>query len=143
MRPGNQQINSPSHGLEVESARSRLPAPARRELSQQEKRNAIMRVAALQEAEQYLGDVCATWYLLSLDDCAIAIKHALGWLTVIALASPTRAAIWYRELALAAGISKTDLRREIENRADFWRNFNDFANKRRDETVGALCEILF
>ena len=108
-----------------------------------EPRDSIMRVAALQEAETYLGDVCATWYLLSLDDCAIAIKHALGWLTVIALASPTRAAIWYRELALAAGVSKTELRREIENRADFWRNFNDFANKRRDETEGALCTLLF
>ncbi len=31
MRPGTTQINSPSHGLAVVSARSRLPAPARRE----------------------------------------------------------------------------------------------------------------
>jgi hypothetical protein len=106
-------------------------------------RDGIEQAKALREAEEYLALVAGSWYALDYDDRAVAVKHALGWLTVLALGSPTRAAIWYDELAAAARVSKADLKREVENRADFWRNFNTFAATRREETLGALCQILY
>lgn len=46
MRPGTAQINSPSHGLAVVSARSRLPAPARRESFQSRYRDELRTMPA-------------------------------------------------------------------------------------------------
>jgi hypothetical protein len=106
-------------------------------------RDGIEQANALREAEEYLTLVCGSWMLLDYPDRAIAVRHAIGSLTVLWLGSPTRASVWLDELSLAAGVRKADLRQECENRADFWRNFNTFAATRREETLGALCQICF
>lgn len=106
-------------------------------------RDGIEQANAMREAEDYLSLVCGSWWVLSLEDRGLAVKHAIGWLTVLHLGSPVRASVWLDELSLAAGVRKSDLRHEVENRADFWRSFNDFAKHRRQETEGALCSLLF
>lgn len=106
-------------------------------------RDGIENANALREAEEYLTLVAGSWYALDYPDRGVAIKHALGWLAVLWLGSPVRASVWLEELSVAAGIRESDLRQEIENRADFWRNFNTFAANRRNETVGAICQLLY
>jgi hypothetical protein len=142
---GQDTLSPHPHGPAACSARSGLPAPAGGAISltNSAKRDGIATAAALHEAEDYLGLVAGSWWALALEDRAVAVRHAIGWLTVLHLGSPARAAVWLDELALAAVIRKSDLRHEVENRAAFWRSFNDFAKHRREETVGALCQMLY
>ena len=118
------QINlSPSHGLAVGSARSRLPAPARRELPKcvplpgEE-------VAAVRHAESFLIDFCGAefeavpWALRPA-----AVKYAIGHLVTVALHNESVAELFLEPIAAAAGVTKTGLRKQVEDRCWFYSNF--------------------
>ncbi len=123
MRPGTTQINSTSHGLAVVSARSRLPAPARRELSQYVSLPGE-EAAAVRAAESFLIDFCAVGIeSLPWELRPAAIKYAIGHLVTLALSNEAVADIFLESIADAAGVTKTALRKQVEDRCWFYRNW--------------------
>ena len=138
MRPGTTQIISASHGLAVAAARSRLPAPARREpplyvaLPGEETR-------AIRAAESFLIDFCgADFSSMPFELRPAAVRAAQGHLLVVYLGNPNVADIFLDHVATAAGLTKSELRQRIRDRADFANHSLAILEANR---AGALQEI--
>jgi len=144
MRPGTTQINSPSHGLAVVSARSRPPAPARRELPQYIPLPGE-EIAAVRHAETYLVEFCAAGIAaLPWELRPAATKCAVNYLVVMAMADEVRAELFLEPIAAAAGVTKTALRKQVADRCWYFRNFHRlYANRdTRQQVVDELLRML-
>jgi hypothetical protein len=134
MRPGTTQINSPSHGLAVVSARSRLPAPAGRDSFNANPLVIAEAAGAVRDAEQLTAEIVACWPTMIPQLRPAALRQLVMALVTLFLAEPVRAEIFLRDAARAAGVPVTELRRAVQRRADIINHLPTLLERRRAET---------
>lgn len=102
------------------------------------------RFRAVADAESYLVDFVPTFAALPWPMKPAAVKYAVNYLTVLALADAVRAEVFLRAVAKAADVSKTVLQKQVADRCWFFRNLNRLIEdwKTRDETKTELVRII-
>ena len=73
-----------------------------------------------------------------------AVKYAIGHLVILALSNETAAEIFLAPIANAASVTKTALRKQVEDRRWYFRNFHRlYANRdTRQQVVDELVRML-
>lgn len=104
----------------------------------------VEEIRAVADAESYLVDFVPVFAVLPWPLRPAAVKYAVNHLTVLALADEVRAEIFLRDVAVAADVSKTVLRKQVEDRCWLFRNLNKLVADRKtcDEAKAELVRIL-
>jgi hypothetical protein len=93
-------------------------------------------------AEQYLADFSDVWTLLPPDLQSSALRRALWSLTIVWLSNPLHAEIRLSAVARAASLPKSELRRQIKERAEFCTRFRELYQDHPQETIEVLCRAI-
>jgi hypothetical protein len=99
-------------------------------------------VASVRASENYLSDFCEMWALLSPEAQPPALRRAKEALVIAALNDPLQSEIRFNEVAAAAGISKSELRRQIQQRARFYFEFHQLCKQHPEESKDTLCKLI-
>lgn len=98
--------------------------------------------ASVHEAEQYLADFSDVWTLLPSELQPAALRDAIWNLTIAWLSNPLQAEIRLQAVAQAASLPKSELRRQIKERAEFCRRYPDLYRLDPKATTEALCRMI-
>lgn len=90
--------------------------------------------AAVRNAEERLADTFCAWPTLSHHERPIALRYAIMDLVTLYLSEPVRAEIWFDGLAKMLDISKADLQRLVERRADIINNIKELWKRQQAVT---------
>lgn len=95
--------------------------------------------AAIRNAESFLIDFCgANFSAMPFELRPAAVRAAQGYLLVVYLGNPNIADVFLEHVADAAGLTKSELRRQIRDRAEFANHSLAILETNR---AGALTEI--
>ncbi len=103
------------------------------------------KIKVVADAKSYLVDFVQTFALMPFELRPAAVKCAVEHLVVLALADPVRTELFTRDVARAADVPRTTLRKQIEERVWFFRNFNRLMENKRtreqteNEVVRMIC----
>ena len=98
--------------------------------------------ASVHEAERYLADFSDVWLLLPSDLQPAALRDALWSLTIAWLSNPLQAEIRLQSVAQAASLPKSELRRQIKERAEFCTRYPELNQTDQRATTEALCRLI-
>jgi len=121
---------------------ARQRAGGRFHLTTQELRDLVQRQAAIREAEDFLAYFNNAFSLLESELQPVAIRQAVWSLTITELADPLQTELRLDIVAAAAGLPKMELRRQIKERAEFFRRFHELHERQPKQAEGALCELI-
>lgn len=105
-------------------------------------RDSAMEAEAARNAEGYLADFTQTWKLLSPELQPAALRQAKWSLTIAALSDPLQMEIRLGAVAAAAGLPKSELRHQIEQRVEFFQRFHELRSRNPEEVESALCDLI-
>jgi hypothetical protein len=104
--------------------------------------DAALEAAAVRESEEYLAGFRDGWNDLSSQARPVALSQALWSLTILALSNGLQMEIVIGDVARAAGLPKMELRKQIEDRATFFRRLPELYKHHRQQTEVALCRLI-
>ena len=111
-------------------------------MNRQEMQTLIDRQRAVREAEEFLADFVQTWAVIEPELQPAAVRQAVWSLTICELHDPLQSEIRLGAVAGAAGLPKPELRRQVRERAEFFRRFNELHDRQPKAAEGALCELI-